>query len=130
MHSISGANIAAGDHIKITLTDNGGNKVDLLLNVDSQQLRVVWGMSTVVDGDIHYADNGYTALNTVLGQAGHAGITVKLGYNGTARSNKISSRHSRRQAFTLRAEAFRSFAVKFQRLMHLTCQAQRMHKSQ
>ena len=32
---ISGANIAAGDHIKITLTDNGGNKVDLLLNVDS-----------------------------------------------------------------------------------------------
>ena len=32
---IAGASIAAGDHIKITLTDNGGNKVDLLLNVDS-----------------------------------------------------------------------------------------------
>ena len=48
------------------------------------------GADTVVDGDIHYADNGYTALNTVLGQAGHAGITVKLGYNGTANAaNKI-----------------------------------------
>ena len=87
---------------------------------------------TVVDGDIHYADNGYTALNTVLGQAGHAGITVKLGHNGTANAaNKI---YIKAQPTTkpsqLRAEAFRSFAVKFQRLMHLTCQAQRMHKSQ
>ena len=89
---ISGANIAAGDHIKITLTDNGGNKVDLLLNVDSTAATALSaGMEqTVVDGDIHYADNGYTALNTVLGQAGHAGITVKLGYNGTANAaNKI-----------------------------------------
>ena len=78
---ISGANIAAGDHIKITLTDNGGNKVDLLLNVDSAAATALSAGNgdTVVDGDIHYADNGYTALNTVLGQAGHAGITVKLG---------------------------------------------------
>ena len=90
---ISGANIAAGDHIKITLTDNGGNKVDLLLNVDSTAADALSdgdGADLVVDGDIHYADNGYTALNTVLGQAGHAGITVKLGYNGTAdTANKI-----------------------------------------
>ena len=89
---ISGANIAAGDHIKITLTDNGGNKVDLLLNVDSAAATALSAGNgdTVVDGDIHYADNGYTALNTVLGQAGHAGITVKLGYNGTANAaNKI-----------------------------------------
>ena len=82
---ISGANIAAGDHIKITLTDNGGNKVDLLLNVDSTAATALSAGNgdTVVDGDIHYADNGYTALNTVLGQANHAGITVKLGHNGT-----------------------------------------------
>ena len=98
---ISGANIAAGDHIKITLTDNGGNKVDLLLNVDSTAATALsagaWSR-LVVDGDIHYADNGYTALNTVLGQAGHAGITVKLGYNGTAdAANKnLHRRHSRR----------------------------------
>ena len=84
---ISGSNIAAGDHIKITLTDNGGNKVDLLLNVDATAATALsggGGADTVVDGDIHDADNGYTALNTVLGQAGHAGITVKLGHNGTA----------------------------------------------
>jgi len=83
---ISGSSIAAGDHIKITLTDNGGNKVDLLLNVDSTAATALSGgagKDTVVDGDIHYADNGYTALNTVLGQASHAGITVKLGHNGT-----------------------------------------------
>ena len=83
---ISGSSIAAGDHIKITLTDNGGNKVDLLLNVDSTAATALSGgngADTVVDGDIHYADNGYTALNTVLGQASHAGITVKLGHNGT-----------------------------------------------
>ena len=90
---ISGANIAAGDHIKITLTDNGGNKVDLLLNVDSTAATALSGgngADTVVDGDIHYADNGYTALNTVLGQANHAGITVKLGHNGSANAaNKI-----------------------------------------
>ena len=90
---ISGSSIAAGDHIKITLTDNGGNKVDLLLNVDSTAATALSGgagKDTVVDGDIHYADNGYTALNTVLGQAGHAGITVELGYNGTANAaNKI-----------------------------------------
>ena len=89
---ISGANIAAGDHIKITLTDNGGNKVDLLLNVDSTAATAFAGAGadTVVDGDIHYADNGYTALNTVLGQANHAGITVKLGHNGSGNAaNKI-----------------------------------------
>ena len=89
---ISGANIAAGDHIKITLTDNGGNKVDLLLNVDSTAATALSAGNgdTVVDGDIHYADNGYTALNTVLGQAGHAGITVKLGHNGSGNAaNKI-----------------------------------------
>ena len=102
---ISGANIAAGDHIKITLTDNGGNKVDLLLNVDSTAATAFAGAGadTVVDGDIHYADNGYTALNTVLGQANHAGITVKLGYNGTANAaNKIYIEGTANdQAFTI-----------------------------
>ena len=102
---ISGANIAAGDHIKITLTDNGGNKVDLLLNVDSTAATALSAGNgdTVVDGDIHYADNGYTALNTVLGQANHAGITVKLGYNGTANAaNKIYIEGTANdQAFTI-----------------------------
>ena len=102
---ISGANIAAGDHIKITLTDNGGNKVDLLLNVDSTAATAFAGAGadTVVDGDIHYADNGYTALNTVLGQANHAGIAVKLGYNGSANAaNKIYIEGTANdQAFTI-----------------------------
>jgi len=102
---ISGANIAAGDHIKITLTDNGGNKVDLLLNVDSIAATALSAGNgdTVVDGDIHYADNGYTALNTVLGQAGHAGITVKLGHNGSANAaNKIYIEGTANdQAFTI-----------------------------
>ena len=105
---ISGSSIAAGDHIKITLTDNGGNKVDLLLNVDSTAATALSGgngADTVVDGDIHYADNGYTALNTVLGQAGHAGITVKLGHNGTAdAANKIFIKGTAdTQPFTLAA---------------------------
>ena len=105
---ISGSSIAAGDHIKITLTDNGGNKVDLLLNVDSTAATALSGgagKDTVVDGDIHYADNGYTALNTVLGQAGHAGITVELGYNGTANAaNKIFIKGTAdTQPFTLAA---------------------------
>ena len=105
---ISGSNIAAGDHIKITLTDNGGNKVDLLLSVDATAATALsggGGADTVVDGDIHYADNGYTALNTVLGQAGHAGITVKLGHNGTAdAANKIFIQGTANtQPFTLAA---------------------------
>ena len=105
---ISGSNIAAGDHIKITLTDNGGNKVDLLLSVDATAATALsggGGADTVVDGDIHYADNGYTALNTVLGQAGHAGITVKLGHNGTAdTANKIFIQGTANtQPFTLAA---------------------------
>ena len=105
---ISGSSIAAGDHIKITLTDNGGNKVDLLLNVDSTAATALSGgagKDPVVDGDIHYADNGYTALNTVLGQAGHAGITVELGYNGTANAaNKIFIKGTAdTQPFTLAA---------------------------
>jgi flagellin len=105
---ISGSSIAAGDHIKITLTDNGGNKVDLLLNVDATAATALSGgagKDTVVDGDIHYADNGYTALNTVLGQAGHAGITVELGYNGTANAaNKIFIKGTAdTQPFTLAA---------------------------
>jgi flagellin len=105
---ISGSSIAAGDHIKITLTDNGGNKVDLLLNVDSTAATALSGgagKDTVVDGDIHYADNGYTALNTVLGQAGHAGISVELGYNGTANAaNKIFIKGTAdTQPFTLAA---------------------------
>jgi flagellin len=105
---ISGSSIAAGDHIKITLTDNGGNKVDLLLNVDSTAATALSGgagADDVVDGDIHYADNGYTALNTVLGQAGHAGITVKLGHNGTGNAaNKIFIQGTAvNQPFTLAA---------------------------
>jgi len=105
---ISGSSIAAGDHIKITLTDNGGNKVDLLLNVDSTAATALSGgagKDTVVDGDIHYADNGYTALNTVLGQAGHAGITVELGFDGSSNAaNKIFIKGTANtQPFTLAA---------------------------
>ena len=105
---ISGSSIAAGDHIKITLTDNGGNKVDLLLNVDSTAATALSGgagKDTVVDGDIHYADNGYTALNTVLGQASHAGITVELGFDGSSNAaNKIFIKGTAdTQPFTLAA---------------------------
>ena len=105
---ISGSSIAAGDHIKITLTDNGGNKVDLLLNVDATAATALSGgagKDTVIDGDIHYADNGYTALNTVLGQAGHAGITVELGFDGSSNAaNKIVIKGTAdTQPFTLAA---------------------------
>jgi flagellin len=95
---ISGANVAAGDHLKITLTDNGGNVVDVLLNLDATAVASLARpngneVRHALDqaGDIHYIDNGYTALNTVLGQAGHAGIVVTVGSaNGTAdAANKI-----------------------------------------
>jgi flagellin len=108
---ISGANVAAGDHLKITLTDNGGNVVDVLLNLDATAVASLARpngneVRHALDqaGDIHYIDNGYTALNTVLGQAGHAGIVVTVGSaNGTAdAANKIYiAGTANDQAFTI-----------------------------
>ena len=95
---ISGTNVQAGDHLKITLTDAGGNVVDVLLNLDATAVASLARPNGnealhALDqaGDIHYIDNGYTALNTVLGQAGHAGITVKVGASAAATNaaNKI-----------------------------------------
>ena len=88
--TIDATNAAAGDYLKITLTDNGSNSVDLLLTLDQtavDALNAAGGsaVDTVVNGDIKYADNGYTTLTTVLGQAGHAGVAIKLGTaDGTA----------------------------------------------
>ena len=88
--TIDATNAAAGDYLKITLTDNGSNSVDLLLTLDQtavDALNAAGGsaVDTVVNGDIKYADNGYTTLTTVLGQAGHAGVVIKLGTaDGTA----------------------------------------------
>ena len=57
-YDMTGATLRAGDHLKITLTDNGGNKVDLLLNVDSAAATALTGSgsrhSQCDDGDIHY----------------------------------------------------------------------------
>ena len=92
---ISGTNVAAGDFLKITLTDNGSNVVDVLLNIDAAAATALSGGGGLHNldqaADIHYIDNGYTALSTVLGQAGHAGITVKVGASATATNaaNKI-----------------------------------------
>ena len=80
--TINAANAAAGDYLKITLTDNGSNSVDLLLTLDQtavDALKSASTVDTVVNGDIKYVDNGYTTLTTVLGQAGHAGVAIKLG---------------------------------------------------
>ena len=80
--TIDAANAAAGDYLKITLTDNGSNSVDLLLTLDQtavDALNAAGAVDTVVNGDIKYVDNGYTTLTTVLGQAGHAGVAIKLG---------------------------------------------------
>jgi flagellin len=80
--TINAANAAAGDYLKITLTDNGSNSVDLLLTLDQtavDALNAAGAVDTVVNGDIKYVDNGYTTLTTVLGQAGHAGVAIKLG---------------------------------------------------
>jgi len=93
---ISGTNVQAGDHLKITLTDDAGNDVDVLLNLDADAVNALKGNPLGLENlnqeaDIHYIDNGYTALNTVLGQAGHAGITVKVGASAAATNaaNKI-----------------------------------------
>ena len=92
---ISGTNVQAGDFLKITLTDNGGNAVDVLLKIDGTAATALSGGNGLhaLDqaADIHYIDNGYTALSTVLGQAGHAGITVKVGASAAAANaaNKI-----------------------------------------
>jgi flagellin len=80
--TIDAANAAAGDYLKITLTDNGSNSVDLLLTLDQtavDALNAAGAVDDVVNGDIKYVDNGYTTLTTVLGQAGHAGVAIKLG---------------------------------------------------
>jgi len=86
--TIDAANAAAGDYLKITLTDNGSNSVDLLLTLDQtavDALNAAGAVDDVVNGDIKYVDNGYTTLTTVLGQAGHAGVAIKLGTaDGTA----------------------------------------------
>ena len=106
---ISGANAAAGDYLKITLTDNGSNVVDVLLNLDATAVTALsagGGKHALADGDIKYVDNGYTALNTVLGQAGHAGIVVEVGTaNGAANAaNKIYvAGTAADQAFTIAA---------------------------
>ena len=49
------------------------------------------GYITKEKAEKHYIDNGYTALNTVLGQNGDAGITVKVGASAAATNaaNKI-----------------------------------------
>jgi flagellin len=108
---ISGTNVQAGDHLKITLTDNAGNNVDVLLNLDADAVNALKGNPLGLHNlnqaaDIHYIDNGYTALNTVLGQAGHAGITVKVGASAAATNaaNKIFIQGTAdNQAFTLAA---------------------------
>ena len=96
VEDISGTNVQAGDHLKITLTDGAGNDVDVLLNLDADAVNALKGDPLGLENlnqvaDIHYIDNGYTALNTVLGQAGHAGITVKVGASAAATNaaNKI-----------------------------------------
>ena len=95
---ISGTNVQAGDLLKITLQDSSSNSVDVLLKLDATAVASLQrpnGNETKHDldqaTDIHYIDNGYTALNTVLGQAGDNGIVVAVGSpNGTASvANKI-----------------------------------------
>ena len=104
---IAGANVQAGDFLKITLTDNGSNVVDVLLNIDATAATALSGGAgkhALVNGDIKYADNGYTTLTTVLGQAGHAGIAVEVGTaDGAANAaNKIYIAGSaNNQAFTI-----------------------------
>ena len=104
---IAGANVQAGDFLKITLTDNGSNVVDVLLNIDATAATALSGgagKDALVNGDIKYADNGYTTLTTVLGQAGHAGIAVEVGTaDGAANAaNKIYIAGSaNNQAFTI-----------------------------
>ena len=71
--------------LKITLQILGQNVVDVLLNIDATaatslsagngNARACLDQAT----DIKYIDNGYTALTTVFGQAGHAGIVVEVG---------------------------------------------------
>jgi len=108
--TIDAANAAAGDYLKITLTDNGSNSVDLLLTLDQtavDALNAAGAVDDVVNGDIKYVDNGYTTLTTVLGQAGHAGVAIKLGTaDGTATqtANRIWIEGSAgNQAFTIAA---------------------------
>ena len=108
--TIDAANAAAGDYLKITLTDNGSNSVDLLLTLDQtavDALNAAGAVDTVANGDIKYVDNGYTTLTTVLGQAGHAGVAIKLGTaDGTATqtANRIWIEGSAgNQAFTIAA---------------------------
>ena len=104
---IAGANVQAGDLLKITLTDNGSNVVDVLLNIDATAATALSGGAgkhALANGDIKYADNGYTTLTTVLGQAGHAGIAVEVGTaDGAANAaNKIYIAGSaNNQAFTI-----------------------------
>ena len=106
---IAGANVQAGDFLKITLTDNGSNVVDVLLNIDATAATALSGgagKDALVNGDLKYADNGYTTLTTVLGQAGHAGIAVEMGTNNGAANaaNKIYIAGSANdQAFTVAA---------------------------
>jgi flagellin len=95
---ISGANAQAGDLLKITLQDSSNNSVDILLKLDSTAVASLQrpnGNETkhYLDqaADIYYLDNGYSALNSVLGQAGDNGIVVSVGSpNGTASvANKV-----------------------------------------
>ena len=78
--------------LRSLFTDNGSNVVDVLL-IDATAATALSGgpVDALVNGDLKYADNGYTTLNTVLGQAGHAGIAVEMGTNNGALMLRIKS---------------------------------------
>ena len=72
----------------------------MCLNIDATAATAGAGKHALVNGDIKYADNGYTTLTTVLGQAGHAGIAVEVGTaDGANAANRYIAGSANNQAF-------------------------------
>jgi flagellin len=82
--TISGTNAAAGDYLKITLTDDTASKnIDVLIHLNANMVSALQAaagaaVQTVADADVHYIDNS-TATTNKLDDVLASGVTIKIG---------------------------------------------------
>ena len=82
--TISGTNAAAGDYLKITLTDDTASKnIDVLIHLNANMVSALQAsagaaVQAVADTNVHYIDNS-TATTNKLNDVLASGVTIKIG---------------------------------------------------
>jgi len=82
--TISGTNAAAGDYLKITLTDDTASKnIDVLIHLNANMVSALQAsagaaVQAVADANVHYIDNS-TATTNKLNDVLASGVTIKIG---------------------------------------------------